>query len=120
MQLHPLLIGATAAAGPITATMGVLLLGERLQRRLAGSRNPEAPARDRLIDRVWRRYGVVGLGLVAPGLTGAPVGVALGLWLRVPPPRLLFWLLVGIALWTIALTGIGVSGDTGLRHLIRR
>jgi Putative small multi-drug export protein len=119
MRLHPVVIGATAAAGSITATLLVLLLGERLRRRLAGARDPEAPARDRLIDRVWRRYGVIGLGLVAPCLTGAPIGVALGLWLRVPPPRLLFWTLAGVVLWTVALTGIGVFGDAGLRSLIR-
>jgi hypothetical protein len=118
MRLHPVVIGTTAAAGSIAATLGVLLLGERLQRRLAGARSPEAPKRDRLIDRVWRRYGVVGLGLVAPGLTGAPIGVALGLWLRVPPARLLFWMLAGVALWTVVLTSIGVFGDAGLRHLL--
>jgi len=34
MRLHPLVVGATAAAGSISATLLVLLLGERLRRRL--------------------------------------------------------------------------------------
>jgi len=71
-----------------------------------------------MIDRVWRRWGVIGLGLFAPCLTGAPIGVALGLWLRVPTPRLLLWMLLGVVAWTVILTGAGVFGDAGLRHLM--
>ena len=81
---------------------------------------PDAAPRDRLIDRVWRRYGVVGLGLLGPGLTGAPLGAALGLSLRVQARQLLGWLSLGIALWSLALTLVGMLGTAGILRLLGR
>ncbi len=119
LRLPPLLIGLCAALGSLAATGIVLLLGERLAARLYKPRQGSGgPQRERLIERIWRRYGVIGLGLLAPFLTGAPVGAAIGLLLRVPTARLLFWLFLGIVLWTVLMTGAGVYGSAGLRRLI--
>jgi hypothetical protein len=121
LKLHPVVIGVASGAGSLSATLLVALLGERLRARLLRRRGPAAEApRERLIDRVWRRYGIIGLGLLAPVLTGAPIGVALGLLLRAPAPRLLFWSTLGIALWAIALTAAGALGVAGITHLTAR
>lgn len=121
MRLHPAVTGMTAAAGSLLATLLVVLLGDRLRERLLRrKKSPDAVPRDRLIDRVWRRYGVVGLGLLGPGLTGAPLGAALGLSLRVPARQLLGWLALGIALWSLALTLVGMLGTAGILRLLGR
>src|SRR5262249_12589876 len=101
LRLHPITTGVTSAVGSLTATVLVLLLGSRIRERLLRRRPPKNEAevpRERLIDRAWRRYGVIGLGLLAPGLTGAPIGVALGLSLSAPVRQLLGWLIAGIVL----------------------
>ncbi len=119
LRLHPALIGVTAGAGSFVAMLIVLFLGDKLRHRLLRRRKPEDEApRERLIERVWRRYGVVGLGLLGPGITGAPLGAALGLSLRVPARRLLFWLALGIVLWTLGITIAGIFGTAGIRHLL--
>jgi hypothetical protein len=119
LGLPPVVIGFTSACGSALATVLVTLLGDRVRRRLVRPRPAEGAAgRERMIDRVWRRYGIIGLGLLAPGLTGAPVGVAMGLLLRAPVGRMLFWALAGIVLWSAALTGAGIYGDAGIRRLI--
>jgi hypothetical protein len=117
LGLPPFLTGLTSAMGSTVATLLAMLVGDRIRARLAAKR-AKGPPRDRLIDRVWRRYGIVGFGLVAPCLIGAPAGVALGLFLRAPSGRLLFWLIVGIGLWAVILTGAGVYGSEGIRRLI--
>lgn len=121
MRLHPVTTAATAAAGSFLATLIVILLGDKLRERLLRrKKTPDGVPRDRLIDRVWRRYGVVGLGLLGPGLTGAPLGAALGLSLRVPARKLLSWLTLGIALWSVLLTLVGVFGTVGVLRLFGR
>jgi hypothetical protein len=81
----------------------------------------EKKGKQGLIDRVWQRYGVIGLGLLAPLLTGAPLGIALGLTLGASSGRLLFWTSVGIVLWSTALTlaaALGLAGIRTLGHLM--
>ena len=118
LRLHPLSVGLLSAAGSFLATLVVLLLGERLRTLLLrGRKQPDQPRPERLIDRVWRRYGIIGLGLLGPGLTGAPLGVALGLSLQAPVRPLLAWMSVGIVLWTLALTVVGMLGTAGVMRL---
>jgi len=118
LGLPPILTGLTSAMGSTLATLLAMLAGERIRARLAAKRAKSGPPRDRLIDRIWRRYGIVGFGLVAPCLIGGPAGVALGLFMRAPSGRLLFWLITGIGLWAVILTGAGVYGSEGIRRLI--
>lgn len=127
LQLPPLVTGAVSALGSTVATLLVVMLGEQVRARLV--RAPTAPTAptegsparpERLIDRVWRRYGIIGFGLMAPCLTGAPIGVAIGLFLRAPTGRLLLWLVAGIVLWSILLTTAGAYGSEGIRRLVTR
>lgn len=111
LNASPVLVGVVAAAGAMFGVLVVVLLGERVRdwvMRRHGDGSQTGP--HGFIPRIWDRYGVIGLGLLAPLLTGAPVGAALGLALGVPANRLLFWLSIGIALWSIVLTLVGVLG----------
>jgi len=115
LDVSPLLVGVVAAAGAMLGVLVVVLLGERVRDwvvRRHGDGDRTGP--HGLIRRIWDRYGVIGLGLLAPLLTGAPVGAALGLALGVPAGRPLFWLSIGIALWSTVLTLAGVLGIAGL------
>jgi membrane protein YqaA with SNARE-associated domain len=115
MQLHPVVIGITSAIGAILSAFVVALLGERVRRWLVRrhERKNEKERHSRIY-RIWRHYGVVGLGLLTPLLTGAPLGVAVGLTLGTPMYRLLFWICIGIVLWSTVLTLIGVLGLAGI------
>ncbi len=119
LRLHPLVVGVTAATGAMLGAAVVVALGEHARSWLARHRGgrQEAPGRPRLIHQVWRRYGVIGLGLLAPLLTGASLGVALGLALGAPAGRLLFWTSLGIIFWSTALTLAGVLGLVGVEML---
>jgi hypothetical protein len=121
LRLPPLVVGVVSAVGSTTATLLVLVLGERVRAWLT-RRRPRTGAveRPRLIDRAWQSYGVVGFALLAPGLIGGPLGVATGLLLGAPTRRLVVWLVVGIVLWTVALTVAGAYGSAGIRAWLAR
>lgn len=118
LKLHPVTIGITAAIGAMLGGVVVILLGERVRSWLMRrySRKDEKGEQSR-IHQIWHRYGVIGLGLLAPLLTGAPLGVALGLTIGAPSGRLLFWIGIGIVLWSTVLTLVGALGVAGIESL---
>lgn len=111
LRLHPVAIGSVAAIGAILGSLVIVLLGGRVRtwlvRRHGRTGEKGRPGR---IEKIWNRYGVIGLGLLAPVLTGAPLGVALGLTLGVPAGRLMFWISLGIVIWSAGLTMVGALG----------
>jgi membrane protein YqaA with SNARE-associated domain len=117
LKLHPLVVGITAAIGAILGVLVVLMLGERIRTRLLRRHDRGKDRQHGRIFHVWTRYGVVGLGLLAPLLVGAPLGTALGITLRAPTRRLLFWMSLGIVLWSTLLTLACVLGLVGIEAL---
>jgi hypothetical protein len=118
LRLHPLTIGATATLGALVGILVVGLLGERVRAGLLRWLGGESGGRyEGRIARLWARYGVVGLGLLAPLLIGAPLGTALGMTFGAPTGRLLFWMSVGAVLCSVSLTVAGTVGLIGLQSL---
>lgn len=119
LGLHPLATGIMAATGAISGALITLKLGERIRTWLAKrhSKNNKNRQHGRIY-RIWSRYGVVGLGLLAPLLVGAPVGTALGVTFGVPGRNLLFWMSIGIILWSAGLTAASALGLLSIKALI--
>lgn len=120
LQLHPVAVAAIAGIGAVLGALAVVLLGEGVRTWLVRRHGGKGmKGRHELVHRVWRRYGLIGLGLLAPLLTGAPLGAALGLALGAPPGRLLLWVSLGVVLWTIGLTLAAALGLAGIEALGR-
>lgn len=118
LRLSAVATGITAAVGAILGALVVLFLGERVRSRLMQHHNGRDEKRPHgHIYKIWHHYGVIGLGLLAPLLTGAPLGVALGLTLGAPPGRLFFCVSLGIVLWSTVLTLIAALGLVGIEAL---
>ncbi len=58
------------------------------------------------------KYGVIGLGLLLPGIFGPMLGMAIGITVVSATKRLLIWALIGNVIWSILLAGIGALGIT--------
>ena len=108
LGLSPTLSGAISIASAVLGVTLVVAGGERLQGRIYRSRRL-AKRRER-IERVWKRYGIPGLALQAPLLTGPLLATVLALGLGAPPRPLLGWMLASIVLWGAALTGAAALG----------
>ena len=116
---------ATATASYASGVILVLVLGDRargllhrLRRRDAANADtaPEAiPAPTGRLRRVWDRYGVVGLGLLAPMTVGSHTGALLGLALKARPRALLIWMTLGALVWSALISAIALLGLIGLQ-----
>jgi len=119
LRMPPLEVAVATFVGAVAGAAIVIALGDRarswlLRRRPAAAADAQRPG---LMRRVWNRYGLPGLGLLAPLVTGAPLGAALGLALGARPGPLLLWISIGAAAWTAGLTLVGALGAAGIAAL---
>jgi hypothetical protein len=117
LGLAPVVVVITTALSYIVGVALVLLLGKPVQQWLLRRFNKTVDNPDSLLRRAWNRFGIIGLGLLAPITVGAQIGTVIGLALNAPPRKLFLSMALGAVLWSIALT-IAVSlGLVGVRSL---
>ena len=118
LGLSPVVVAATTAFSYACGVGIVVLVGkplrDRIMQRFGGKLNTDQGS---FIHRAWRRFGVLGLALLAPMTTGAQIGAVLGLSLGVPPRRLWIAMSLGAVLWAALLTAAVVLGILGARSL---
>ena len=103
LGLSPALSGAVSIASALAGVTLVVAVGGRLQQLVYRSRRL-AKRRER-VERIWKRYGIPGLALQAPLLTGPILATLLALTLGAPPRPLLLWMLASVVFWGVVLTG---------------
>ena len=113
MDLSPLLSGAAATLGNLVAVLLVVVLNEQLRRWFIHYRL--ATKQGERLKQVWSSYGLPGVALLSPLLTGAPLGTALALLFGAPPRPLLCWMAVSVVLWGASLTVAATFGWSVLR-----
>lgn len=116
LGLGPWATGASAAVGAVLGMLPVFALGDRLRSRPPTALADAATRPHGLMYRTWASYGLPGFGLLAPLLTGAPLGAAMAIIFGAPPARLLFWMMLGIVLWSAALTFVAALGLAALQR----
>lgn len=118
LKLHPLLIGIASALGAIIGAVIIIFFGDRLRMWLLKKKEKGEKNKGRIY-KIWEKYGVIGLGMLSPLITGAPLGAAIGISLGASPRRLIIWMSIGIVIWTIILTTISTLGFAGFQMLKR-
>jgi hypothetical protein len=103
LELSLALSGAVSTASAIVGVTLVVSVGGRLQQLIYRSRRL-AQCRER-VEHAWKRYGIPGLALQAPLLTGPLLATLLALSLGAPPRPLLLWMLASVVFWGAVLTG---------------
>jgi membrane protein YqaA with SNARE-associated domain len=119
LDLNPVLIAISAAAGSILSALLVVLLGEGIRKWFIKWRYGEKSPKQGRIYEIWNKYGIIGLGLLSPLLFGAPLGAALGIGLGAPKNRLLLWMALGIVVWSIILTAAGFFGLMSFQSVMK-
>ena len=108
LGLSPTLSGAVSIASAVAGVTLVVAAGGRLQHLIYRSRRL-AKRRERT-ERVWERYGIPGVALQAPLLTGPLLATLLALALGAPARPLLLWMLASVVLWGAVLAGAAAVG----------
>lgn len=113
LDLPPFLSGAAATLGNLGAVLFVVGLNEQLRRWSINYRL--ATKQGERLKQIWSSYGLPGVALLSPLLTGAPLGTALALLFGAPPRPLLCWMTVSVVLWGASLTVAATFGWSVLR-----
>lgn len=108
LGLHPVLSGAAATSGALLGATLVTLAGGRLQHWVY-SRRWFSKRRER-VERLWNRYGLIGVAFQSPVFAGTLLSTLVALGLGAPPRRLLFWMSASLVFWGAVLTGAVVLG----------
>jgi hypothetical protein len=112
----PLVWTATVVGGTASIAL-IVVVGDRVRAWILGRFGHGATDRGGRMRRVWERYGVIGWGLLAPLVLGAPLAAVLGVTFGASRGRLLAWLAVGVVLWSTALTAAAALGLREVSHL---
>jgi hypothetical protein len=104
MGLPAPLVWAATLVGALLSVVVVVVAGDRLRTWLVERFGHGGAREGGRLRRLWDRYGVIGWGLLAPLLLGAPLAAAIGVALGGGRRRLVLWLGVGAAMWTTVLT----------------
>ena len=107
MKLPPSVIAITAASGAMLGSFIILNIGEKIRNKLLKRTKDKG---NKYIHRIFDRYGIAGLGLLAPLLIGAPLGTVLGIAMGLPATRLFFWMSLGIIVCSAGLTTVTQIG----------
>lgn len=104
-KYHAVAAGLITAAGAEIAVVLVLLMGKPIQDYLLR----KYPAwlektRSGKAGAIFQKYGMAGLGLIAPVMPGAPQAALIGLALSARPGKILLWVTAGIVLWALIVT----------------
>jgi len=126
LGLAPVPVAVVAFAGnalPVVAIVGLLDRWQRWRQQSGegAADGPGAPApsarRDRA-RRIWTRYGMPGLALLAPLVTGVHLATLAALALGAPRHTVVRWMVASIAVWCAAVTLATVGGIDVFRRLI--
>ncbi|MCH7662237.1 MAG: small multi-drug export protein [Euryarchaeota archaeon] len=93
-----------AFLGNVLPIYGIIVFYGRLKTWWESRREGEAPARRERAKRIWNQYGLPGLALVSPVLTGVHLAATLALAFGSEKRAVALWMTVAIALWTVVLT----------------
>ncbi len=121
LGLHPLPV---ALLGFLGNALPVLLIvqGHRMWSKYARSDdscgNKQISRRRQRALNIWNKYGLVGLALLAPPLTGIHLATLLALAFQPGKRPLLLWMNASLAIWTVALVASVYYGLEGLGFLL--
>jgi membrane protein YqaA with SNARE-associated domain len=104
-KLSPFIICITTIVGGVIGVFVSAFLGEKIKHFVAKYKKPkpakEISSKDKLIRKLWDRYGVVGIGFVGTLIIGGPASIGIGYGFGVHPKQLLKWCLIAVFIRSI-------------------
>ncbi|MFC4437504.1 MULTISPECIES: small multi-drug export protein [Natrialbaceae] len=112
LGLNPVATGVVAFAGNVGSVYALLLFSRRIVAWWTGRRGNDGEPSDRYARarRLWDRYGLPGVALGGPILTGVHVAALVALLAGSRSRTVAVWMTIGIAVWTVLLVLGSVAG----------
>ena len=117
MHLHPVTAAVCAWTGYTAIAAAMLAPGEPARRWLAAKfKVSPQPNPEKLFWRAWLRWGLPGLGLLAPVTCGPYFAALIALALGEKPRRLIFWIALGAIPWCILFAVLAATGNSLMKR----
>jgi len=117
LGINPLGVALFAFLGNLLPIYGIIAFYARLNSVFGWDKpNPNAKAsrRKEWAKRIWNRYGLPGLALASPVITGVHLATVIALTLRSEKRTVTTWMTVSVFLWAVVLT---VSAYYGIESI---
>lgn len=108
LGLPAVLVWMAAVSGNLAMVALAFIAGGWLRRWVY--RNRWLSKRRERVEHAWKRYGVFGVALQAPVLTGTPTAVVVAIALGAPLRLLLPWMVASVLVWGAVLTAAAALG----------
>lgn len=110
-KLSPWTIFFATVTGGLVGVFVATFLGDKI-RAFFHKNKPvkEKTNKHPMITRLWKNYGIVGLGFLGTLSVGAPISIAVGVGLNANLKKLLVWCCIGVVTRCILFTLIGYYG----------
>ncbi len=118
---QPVLVAIAAFLGNVLPIYGIILGHEQLaayldQRR--DSPDSEPSSRRKRATQLWERYGLPGLAVASPIVTGVHLAALLALGLGSKRRTTAVWMTGSIAVWTVVITAASVGALSAVSTLL--
>ncbi|MFD2629983.1 small multi-drug export protein [Oceanobacillus kapialis] len=119
LQAFP--VALAAFAGNIATILLLIALTDQtkrwLERRKEKKGKNNSEKKQQRAAFVWKKYGLPGLSLVAPFITGSHLGAVLAMSFGGTKKQITFWMVISIVIWTIIM---GVASYYGIDYFFDR
>lgn len=110
-QLPAWIIFLASLKGGLAGVFVTAFLGDRIKKIFRKKKAVEEKApKTGLAHRLWKKYGIIGLGFIGTMTVGAPASIAVGMGFNAPLKKLLTWCCIGVLVRCALFTTIGYFG----------
>jgi membrane protein DedA with SNARE-associated domain len=105
LKIPPILIYLMTVLGAVTTVLLIYIFGNRIRARILQKDNRKRLNKKKSRAKVmFDKYGVIGLALFGIISMGPNITTLMGLIIINDQRKLLFWIIIGIFIWTTVLT----------------
>ena len=100
-----------SAIGGLAGVFVAAFLGDKI--RAFFSKNKPVKYKENnhpMINRIWNKFGIIGLGFLGTLSVGAPISIAVGVGLNANLKKLLTWCCIGVVTRCVLFTLVGYYG----------
>jgi uncharacterized membrane protein len=109
-KLPVIAVALVSGAGALTSGIIVFAVGAPLRNWLMRMKTKKTGALDSNIQKIWNEFGIAGLGIIAPFLTGVHLGTAIAIALGCTWRKTLLWMTIGTLLWSFIIAIAAAAG----------
>ncbi len=113
LGLAPIPVTLLSFLGNALPVFGIVALFRAWERRRGPIRRRWGPR----AQRVWDRYGLPGIALAGPAVTGIHLAAVMALALHADRRRTAVWMTLSLGLWSVITLAASLVGLEGLRWL---